>query len=145
MVRRVLVDPAVGIAEEIYLGCVLDRSLRRMIVMASGEGGVDIEATARERPEAVYRREIPGNEPELPQEVEDEVGRFLAAGLRDADAAARRIIELEKASAEATARADAMSADLAAALRENSAHVVEAANFRSQVRGRTLCDVFDPA
>jgi succinyl-CoA synthetase beta subunit len=54
-VRRVLVAPAARIARELYLSAVVDRAARRVLVMASGEGGVDIEAVARERPEAVLR------------------------------------------------------------------------------------------
>ena len=54
-VERVLIAPAVDIASEIYLGIVLDRALRVPIVMASAEGGVDIEAVAAERPDAIVR------------------------------------------------------------------------------------------
>ncbi|MCB0021516.1 MAG: acetate--CoA ligase family protein, partial [Caldilinea sp.] len=42
-VKRVLVDPAADIRKEIYLGAVLDRASRRVVLMASSEGGVDIE------------------------------------------------------------------------------------------------------
>ncbi len=55
VVERVLIAPAVDIASEIYLGIVLDRALRMPIVMASSEGGVDIETVAAERPEAIQR------------------------------------------------------------------------------------------
>ena len=55
VVRRVLVDPAVGIASEIYVGCVLDRARRRMIVMASSQGGVEIEEVAATNPGAIVR------------------------------------------------------------------------------------------
>jgi succinyl-CoA synthetase beta subunit len=55
VVRRVLVAPAVDIAQEIYLGVTLDRAHRQNVVMASAEGGVDIEEVARERPERIVR------------------------------------------------------------------------------------------
>jgi len=55
LVRRVLVDQAAEIGQEIYLGMVLDRSARRMVMMASSEGGVEIEEVARENPEAIKR------------------------------------------------------------------------------------------
>jgi succinyl-CoA synthetase beta subunit len=54
-VRKVLVAPGVAIAHEFYLGVVLDRPKRRISVMASAEGGVDIEEVARERPEKIVR------------------------------------------------------------------------------------------
>jgi succinyl-CoA synthetase beta subunit len=54
-VRKVLVAPAVDIAQEIYLGVTLDRARRQNVVMASAEGGVDIEEVARERPERIVR------------------------------------------------------------------------------------------
>jgi succinyl-CoA synthetase beta subunit len=54
-VRKVLVAPAVDIAQEFYLGVTLDRTRRQNVVMASAEGGVDIEEVARERPERIHR------------------------------------------------------------------------------------------
>jgi len=54
-VRQVLVDPAVAIASEVYLGIVLDRGQRRSVVMASREGGVDIEEVAATNPGAIKR------------------------------------------------------------------------------------------
>jgi len=55
IVRKVLVAPAVDIAQEIYLGVTLDRARRQNVVMASAEGGVDIEEVARDRPERIVR------------------------------------------------------------------------------------------
>ena len=54
-VRRVLVAPAARIVRELYLSAVVDRTARDILVMASGDGGVDIEEVARERPGAVLR------------------------------------------------------------------------------------------
>ena len=54
-VAKVLVVPGVAIAQEFYLGVVLDRPNRRVLVMASAEGGIDIEEVARERPERIVR------------------------------------------------------------------------------------------
>ena len=55
IVRKVLVAPAADIAQEFYLGVTLDRARRQNVVMASAEGGVDIEEVARERPERIVR------------------------------------------------------------------------------------------
>ncbi len=54
-VRRVLVAQAVDIAEEIYLGVILDRASKAITIMASAEGGVEIEEVARETPEKIHR------------------------------------------------------------------------------------------
>ncbi|HET9613658.1 MAG TPA: ADP-forming succinate--CoA ligase subunit beta [Candidatus Limnocylindrales bacterium] len=52
-VRKLLVGPAADIVKEFYLAAVLDRARRRIIVMGSAEGGVEIEHVAAERPEAI--------------------------------------------------------------------------------------------
>ena len=52
-VGRVLVAPAADIAAEFYLACVLDRGARRVLLMGSAEGGVEIEVVAAERPTAI--------------------------------------------------------------------------------------------
>ncbi len=52
-VRRVLVAPAAEIAKEYYLACVLDRSSRRIMLMGSAEGGVEIEDVAATNPDAI--------------------------------------------------------------------------------------------
>ncbi len=54
-VNKVLVARGAKIAKEFYLGVVLDRPRRQNVVMASAEGGVDIEEVARERPEKIVR------------------------------------------------------------------------------------------
>jgi succinyl-CoA synthetase beta subunit len=54
-VKKVLIDAASDIQKEIYLGIVIDRSARRAVMMASSEGGVEIEQVARENPEAIIR------------------------------------------------------------------------------------------
>ncbi|HEV2109570.1 MAG TPA: ADP-forming succinate--CoA ligase subunit beta [Thermomicrobiales bacterium] len=54
-VHKVLVVRGADIAKEFYLGVVLDRPNRRVLVMASAEGGIDIEEVARERPERIVR------------------------------------------------------------------------------------------
>jgi succinyl-CoA synthetase beta subunit len=52
-VKKVLVDEAASIQKEIYLGAVLDRARRRVVLMASSEGGVEIEQVAAETPEKI--------------------------------------------------------------------------------------------
>lgn len=54
-VKKVLVAEAADIAKEIYLGVVVDRASRKVVVMASAEGGVDIEEVARTSPEKIVK------------------------------------------------------------------------------------------
>ncbi len=54
-VRTVLVAPAAEIAKEYYLGLILDRAARAITVIASAEGGVEIEETAKTSPDAILR------------------------------------------------------------------------------------------
>jgi succinyl-CoA synthetase beta subunit len=54
-VKTVLIAPAADIAHEYYLGLILDRGSRAVTVIASAEGGVEIEETAKTNPEAILR------------------------------------------------------------------------------------------
>ncbi len=54
-VRKVLIDEAADIQQEIYLGIVIDRANRRAVMMASSEGGVEIEEVARTNPDAIKK------------------------------------------------------------------------------------------
>ena len=54
-VEKVLVTEAVDIAEEIYVGVIMDRRSQMPLVIASAAGGVEIEEVARERPESIRR------------------------------------------------------------------------------------------
>jgi succinyl-CoA synthetase beta subunit len=57
-VSRILVEPCTDIDQELYLGAVVDRSSRRIVFMASTEGGVEIETVAEETPEKILKAEI---------------------------------------------------------------------------------------
>ena len=54
-VRKVLVDEAANIRDELYLGLVIDRAQRRVVMMGSSEGGVDIEEVAAATPEKIIK------------------------------------------------------------------------------------------
>jgi len=54
-VRKVLVDEAINIDKEIYLGVSIDRGAQLPVMLASALGGVDIEQVAKESPEAIIR------------------------------------------------------------------------------------------
>ena len=55
LVRKVLVEQGVAIARELYLGMVIDRATSRVCVMASVEGGMEIEKVAEEHPEKILK------------------------------------------------------------------------------------------
>ena len=55
---RILVESCTDIADELYLGAVVDRASRRIVFMASTEGGVEIEKVAEETPEKFSRRKL---------------------------------------------------------------------------------------
>ncbi|GAA5526127.1 succinate--CoA ligase [ADP-forming] subunit beta [Microbulbifer aestuariivivens] len=57
-VSRILVESCTDIAQELYLGAVVDRSTRRIVFMASTEGGVEIEKVAEETPEKILKATI---------------------------------------------------------------------------------------
>ena len=54
-VSKILVETCTDIANELYLGAVVDRSSRRIVFMASTEGGVEIEKVAHETPEKILK------------------------------------------------------------------------------------------
>ena len=57
-VSKILVESCTDIAKELYLGAVVDRSTRRIVFMASTEGGVEIEKVAEETPEKILKATI---------------------------------------------------------------------------------------
>jgi succinyl-CoA synthetase beta subunit len=54
-VQKVLIADAADIAQEYYLGAILDRGSKQIVVMASAAGGVEIEEVAKETPELIHR------------------------------------------------------------------------------------------
>ncbi len=58
VVRRLLVEAGCDIRRELYLGLVVDRNRGRPVLIASAEGGVEIEKVAAERPEAIFHEAI---------------------------------------------------------------------------------------
>ena len=57
-VNQILVESCTDIARELYLSAVIDRSSRRVVFMASSEGGVEIEKVAAETPEKIFKTSI---------------------------------------------------------------------------------------
>ena len=55
-IKKVLVEEKLNIKEEIYLGVTVDRRNRSFVVLASSEGGIDIEEVAAETPEKIVKQ-----------------------------------------------------------------------------------------
>ncbi|HEX9672786.1 MAG TPA: ADP-forming succinate--CoA ligase subunit beta [Burkholderiales bacterium] len=54
-VRRLLIEEGADIRKELYVGMVVDRGSQRVVLMASSEGGMDIEEVAAKSPEKIHR------------------------------------------------------------------------------------------
>ena len=92
-VRKVLVGPAADIEKEFYLSAVLDRASRRILLMGSSEGGVEIEQVAAERPDAIvsiHADPLIGLQPYQAREMAFRLG--LGAHLKDAVAIATGLV-----------------------------------------------------
>lgn len=85
-VDTLLVEEVASEAGACYLGVTTHPATFNVIMMVSAEGGVDIEAVALEKPEAILKKEIPGNDLELPEEIASEFTAFLSKGLGGNDA-----------------------------------------------------------
>ena len=75
-VSRVLVEEALDVERELYLGLLIDRAAARPIVMASAAGGMEIEQVAADTPERILREEV-----DLAAGLSAFQGRRLAFGL----------------------------------------------------------------
>lgn len=87
-VRRLLIEEGADIKKELYLGMVVDRATQRVCLMASSEGGMDIEEVAAHTPEKIHKVFI---DPEkgLTDAESDDVARKI--GIPDASLPAARI------------------------------------------------------
>lgn len=57
-VHRILIEEGLNIAKEFYLGIIIDRTSQQPVVMASREGGVEIEEVARKSPELIVKQHV---------------------------------------------------------------------------------------
>ncbi|HEV7765365.1 MAG TPA: ADP-forming succinate--CoA ligase subunit beta [Thermoanaerobaculia bacterium] len=60
VVNKVLIEEALNIDKELYLGITLDRRLGMNVIMASAQGGMDIEEVAERDPNAIHREPVDG-------------------------------------------------------------------------------------
>jgi succinyl-CoA synthetase beta subunit len=57
-VNKIFIEQGINIISELYLGVVLDRSNEKYVMMASTEGGTEIEVVAKKTPEKIFKAEI---------------------------------------------------------------------------------------
>jgi succinyl-CoA synthetase beta subunit len=107
IVRRLLVEQGIEIKTEFYLGMVVDRGSRRVCVIASGEGGMNIEEVAARSPDKIYRLLIDPVEGLTAEDAEDmarrigiaesvvvEAGAFLQSLYRVYDSTDASLVEI---------------------------------------------------
>lgn len=70
-VHEVLVEQISNIDRELYLGAVVDRALQRVVIMASNEGGVEIEKVAEETPEKIFKAVVNPTTGVMPYQARD--------------------------------------------------------------------------
>ena len=75
-VNSILIEECTEILSELYLGVVVDRSTRSIVVMASPEGGVNIEEVAENNPEKIFKASV-----KIAEEASDDDAKRLAQGL----------------------------------------------------------------
>lgn len=81
-VSKILVETCTDIAQELYLGAVVDRSTRRIVFMASVEGGVEIEKVAAETPEKILKATIDPLTGAQPYQARDLAFRLGLSGVQ---------------------------------------------------------------
>jgi succinyl-CoA synthetase beta subunit len=106
-VKKVLVDAAADIATEIYVGIVIDRARQRPVIMASAEGGVEIEEVARATPERIVKVTV---DPFLGLQTYQ--GRELAYGIGLAKDLVRDFIKIAQSLYRAFVECDASLAEI---------------------------------
>jgi succinyl-CoA synthetase beta subunit len=106
-VKKVLVDEAADIAHEIYLGIAIDRARRRPVMMASAEGGVEIEEVARATPDRIVKIVI---NPFLG--LQPYQGREMAFGIGLSKEMVREFVRIAQCLYDAFAGSDASLAEI---------------------------------
>ncbi len=107
LVRKVFIEEALNIAEELYLAMTLDREASKPLIMASRAGGMDIEEVAAEDPSAIIRQHFDPHLGLLPFEA-----RAVVDGLGLKGKTARQGAKLVTALAKAFLETDASIAEI---------------------------------
>ena len=90
-VNSILIEECTEILSELYLGIVVDRSTRSIVVMASPEGGVNIEEVAENNPEKIFKASV-----KITEEASDDDAKRLAQGLNLNNEQTKQFIDIFK-------------------------------------------------
>ena len=90
-VNSILIEECTEILSELYLGVVVDRSTRSIVVMASPEGGVNIEEVAENNPEKIFKASV-----KIENEALDDDAKRLAQGLNLNNEQTKQFIDIFK-------------------------------------------------
>ena len=90
-VNSILIEECTEILSELYLGVVVDRSTRSIVVMASPEGGVNIEEVAENNPEKIFKASV-----KIVEEASDDDAKRLAQGLNLNNEQTKQFIDIFK-------------------------------------------------
>ena len=90
-VNSILIEECTEILSELYLGVVVDRSTRSIVVMASPEGGVNIEEVAENNPEKIFKASL-----KIEEEASDDDAKRLAQGLNLNSEQTKQFIDIFK-------------------------------------------------
>ena len=90
-VNSILIEECTEILSELYLGIVVDRSTRSIVVMASPEGGVNIEEVAENNPEKIFKASV-----KIEEEASDDDAKRLAQGLNLNNEQTKQFIDIFK-------------------------------------------------
>jgi len=96
LVSKVLVEEASNIATELYLGIVIDRATEQVVIMASQEGGMEIEEVARTNPEKILKVHVDPTVGLLPYQCR-KIAYFLGLKGKTVNKAVKFIIGLYEA------------------------------------------------
>jgi len=96
LVTKVLVEEASNIATELYLGMVIDRATENIVIMASQEGGMEIEEVARTNPEKILKEYVDSTVGLLPYQCR-KIAYFLGLKGKTVNKAVKLILGLYKA------------------------------------------------
>jgi succinyl-CoA synthetase beta subunit len=107
VVRRLLIEQGAAIAKEFYLGMVIDRSAQRVALLASSEGGMEIEEVAAHHPEKIHKLWIDPVVGLLPDEAAD-----IAKKIGLPDAAIDETVQVLQGLYRAFVEKDAMLAEI---------------------------------
>lgn len=90
-VNSILIEECTEILSELYLGVVVDRSTRSIVVMVSPEGGVNIEEVAENNPEKIFKASV-----KIEEEASDDDAKRLAQGLNLNSEQTKQFIDIFK-------------------------------------------------